>query len=150
MSTHSSANSTHTNRSASHSLAQSLASLRHSASGGGGSKHRLKPASSITRQENRLGITTDYVDLSLHSAAAKGNVGESSSSQTDSPPICIQSARDRLSHRTGSARGHTSSLGRIYGSPSRDPNGLGRETARLSDTEPRSRPQSTLTLEPSR
>ncbi|GAA5876758.1 hypothetical protein JCM16303_006277 [Sporobolomyces ruberrimus] len=71
----SSATSTHT----SHSFAQSLASLRHSASttsgGGGGSRHRLKPASSITRQENRLGITTDYVDLSLHSAAANGNIG---------------------------------------------------------------------------
>ncbi|GAA6011239.1 hypothetical protein JCM11491_006770 [Sporobolomyces phaffii] len=73
----SSAHSTHTSRT-SHSFAQSLASLRHSSSstsGGGGSRHRLKPASSITRQENRLGITTDYVDLSLHSAAAKGNVG---------------------------------------------------------------------------
>ncbi|GAA5989208.1 hypothetical protein JCM5350_007332 [Sporobolomyces pararoseus] len=76
MSNNSSANSTHTSRSASHSFAQSLASLRHSSSNAsGGSKHRLKPASSITRQENRLGITTDYVDLSLHSAAAKGNVG---------------------------------------------------------------------------
>ncbi|GAA5959741.1 hypothetical protein JCM3765_000087 [Sporobolomyces pararoseus] len=76
MSNNSSANSTHTSRSTTHSFAQSLASLRHSSSNAsGGSKHRLKPASSITRQENRLGITTDYVDLSLHSAAAKGNVG---------------------------------------------------------------------------
>jgi len=73
----SSSHSTHTSKT-SHSFAQSLASLRHSnsAGGGSGSRHRLKPASSITRQENRLGITTDYTDLSLHSAAAKGNVGE--------------------------------------------------------------------------
>ncbi|GAA5897359.1 uncharacterized protein JCM6883_006672 [Sporobolomyces salmoneus] len=74
MSTHSSANSTYTSRSTTNSFAQSLASLRQPSTNGG-SKHRLKPASSITRQENRLGITTDYVDLSLHSAAAKGNVG---------------------------------------------------------------------------
>ncbi|GAA5938768.1 uncharacterized protein JCM15063_004863 [Sporobolomyces koalae] len=71
-------NSTHTSRT-SHSIAQSLASLRHSSStasgGGSSSRHRLKPAGSISRQEHRLGVTTDYVDLSLHSAAAKGNVG---------------------------------------------------------------------------
>ncbi|GAA5980001.1 hypothetical protein JCM11641_008259 [Rhodosporidiobolus odoratus] len=41
------------------------------------SKHRLKGpvASSISRQEARLGVTTNYKDLALHSAAANGNVG---------------------------------------------------------------------------
>lgn len=30
----------------------------------------------LQRAEARLGVTTDYVDLSLHSASANGNVGE--------------------------------------------------------------------------
>lgn len=37
--------------------------------------HRHKPKA-LQRAEARLGVTTDYKDLSLHSAAANGNVGE--------------------------------------------------------------------------
>ncbi|BGP18719.1 hypothetical protein JCM10213v2_006785 [Rhodosporidiobolus nylandii] len=39
--------------------------------GGGGGTHRLK---SLSRQEARLGVTSEYRDLALHSAAANGNV----------------------------------------------------------------------------
>ncbi|GAA5859354.1 hypothetical protein JCM1840_004576 [Sporobolomyces johnsonii] len=83
----SSAGSTHTGRTHSSSLSSwrpshshgttnpPSSSSHHAAASGGATRHRLKPTSSISRQEHRLGVTTDYVDLSLHSAAAKGNVG---------------------------------------------------------------------------
>lgn len=31
---------------------------------------------SVQRAEKRLGVTTEYADLSLHSASANGNLGE--------------------------------------------------------------------------
>lgn len=34
-------------------------------------------ASSSSRQQLRLGVTTDYTDLSLHSACANANIGTS-------------------------------------------------------------------------
>ncbi|GAA5858934.1 hypothetical protein JCM8547_007163 [Rhodosporidiobolus lusitaniae] len=62
----------------SHRSASSAAESNHaSTAGGGGSRHRLRSpvANSICRQEARLGVTTSYPDLTLHSAAANGNVG---------------------------------------------------------------------------
>lgn len=51
----------------------SFASSLSSSSRGGGSSHS---ATALSRQAARLGIVTNYKDLNLHSAAAKGNVGE--------------------------------------------------------------------------
>jgi hypothetical protein len=63
---------TATSRSGATTTRHGSQSSHHGHGGGGGG-----PLSrSNTRQQLRLGVTTDYVDLSLHSACANGNIGE--------------------------------------------------------------------------
>jgi hypothetical protein len=54
----------------------SFASSLSSSSRGGGGGSSSHSATALSRQAARLGIVTSYRDLNLHSAAAKGNVGE--------------------------------------------------------------------------